>query len=155
MSQNEELSVEATEKHQSHKRSKDESEEGQEESTHERKRQRVFSEQLNQSTNGSKEKPTPYQMISPNDSGIGNSPDKEICSNSEFLKQISEKLHKQKEPHVHQASGLECILRFNIHLKQAGGLISLELTYLGGSAGKNGLGQLLLFMRNQLTNPTI
>ncbi|XP_047485546.1 RNA N6-adenosine-methyltransferase mettl16-like isoform X2 [Penaeus chinensis] len=153
---NEEFSVEeATEKHQSHKRSKDESEEGQEESTHERKKQRVFSEPLNQSTNGSEEKPTPYQMISPNDSGIGNSPDKEICSNSEFLKQISEKLHKQKEPHVHQAGGLECILRFNVHLKQTGGLISLELTYLGGSAGKNGLAQILLFMRNQLTNPTI
>lgn len=156
MNQNEELSVEqATERQQTHKRSKDECEESQEESTHERKKQKVFSEQLNQSTNGSEEKPIPYHMLSPNDSGIGNSPDKEISSNSEFLKQISEKLHKQKEPHVHQAGGLECILRFNIHLKQAGGLISLELTYLGGSASKNGLGQLLLFMRNQLTNPTI
>nr|XP_027218981.1 U6 small nuclear RNA (adenine-(43)-N(6))-methyltransferase-like [Penaeus vannamei] len=156
MNQNEELSVEqATERQQTHKRSKDECEESQEESTHERKKQKVFSEQLNKSTNGSEEKPIPYHMLSPNDSGIGNSPDKEISSNSEFLKQISEKLHKQKKPHVHQAGGLECILRFNIHLKQAGGLISLELTYLGGSASKNGLGQLLLFMRNQLTNPTI
>lgn len=158
MNQNEAHSIEEpVEKQQPQKRSKDECEgEDQEESSHERKKPKISSEELNQSANGSEEKPTPYQISSPNDSGIGNSPDKEICSSSDFLRQISEKLHKEKEePHVPQAGGLECILRFNIHLKQAGGLISLELTYLGGSAGKNGLGQLLLFMRNQLTNPTI
>lgn len=50
---------------------------------------------------------------------------------------------------------LESILRCNLQVKQSGALISLEAFYLGGSSGKDGLNQLLQFMRNQLTKPTV
>lgn len=50
---------------------------------------------------------------------------------------------------------LESILRCNLQVKQSGALISLEAFYLGGSSGKDGLNQLLQFMRNQLAKPTV
>lgn len=50
---------------------------------------------------------------------------------------------------------LNCILRCNLQVKQNGGLIKLEAFYQSGSAGKDGLNQILQFMRNQLTNPTL
>lgn len=47
--------------------------------------------------------------------------------------------------------GLKCILRCNFQVKQTGGLISVEAYYLGGSCGKDGLNQLVQYMRNQLS----
>lgn len=49
--------------------------------------------------------------------------------------------------------GLKCILRCNFQVKQTGGLISVEAYYLGGSCGKDGLNQLVQYMRNQLSQP--
>uniref|UniRef100_A0A0P4VQM9 U6 snRNA m(6)A methyltransferase n=1 Tax=Scylla olivacea TaxID=85551 RepID=A0A0P4VQM9_SCYOL len=49
--------------------------------------------------------------------------------------------------------GLKCLLRCNFQVKQTGGLISVEAHYLGGSLGKDGLNQLVQYMRNQLTYP--
>lgn len=49
--------------------------------------------------------------------------------------------------------GLKCILRCNFQVKQTGGLISVEAYYLGGSSGKDGLNQLVQYMRNQLSQP--
>lgn len=49
------------------------------------------------------------------------------------------------------SGGLECILKAKLQLKQCGALISLEAFYLKGSAGKDGLNQVLQYMKNQLT----
>ncbi|XP_050717977.1 RNA N6-adenosine-methyltransferase METTL16-like [Eriocheir sinensis] len=49
--------------------------------------------------------------------------------------------------------GLKCILRCNLQVKQTGGLISVEAYYLGGSCGKEGLNQMIQYMRNQLSQP--
>lgn len=49
--------------------------------------------------------------------------------------------------------GLKCILRCNLQVKQTGGLISMEAYYLGGSCGKEGLNQMVQYMRNQLSQP--
>lgn len=49
--------------------------------------------------------------------------------------------------------GLKCILKCNFQVKQTGGLISVEAYYLGGSCGKDGLNQLVQYMRNQLSQP--
>ncbi|KAG7163978.1 RNA N6-adenosine-methyltransferase METTL16-like [Homarus americanus] len=48
----------------------------------------------------------------------------------------------------------DCILRCNFQVKQLGRLINMEAYFLDGSSGKDGLNQLLQFMRNQLTKPT-
>ncbi|XP_064092323.1 RNA N6-adenosine-methyltransferase mettl16-like isoform X2 [Macrobrachium nipponense] len=48
------------------------------------------------------------------------------------------------------SGGLECILKAKLQLKQCGALISLEAFYLKGSAGKDGLNQILQYMKNQL-----
>lgn len=47
------------------------------------------------------------------------------------------------------------ILQFNLQVKLTGSVIKLEAYYHSGSAGKDGLNQMLQFMRNQLTNPTL
>lgn len=49
--------------------------------------------------------------------------------------------------------GLKCLLRCNFQVKQTGGLISVEAYYLGGSLGKDGLNQLVQYMKNKLTYP--
>ncbi|XP_071524224.1 RNA N(6)-adenosine-methyltransferase METTL16 isoform X1 [Panulirus ornatus] len=88
-------------------------------------------------------------------------------ANSEALTEISESIVEEQKLEITQEKDkqqdlkkckverLECILRCNLQIKQSGGLISLEAVYLSGSHGKDGLNQLLQFMRNQLTKPVL
>ncbi|CAL4159102.1 unnamed protein product [Meganyctiphanes norvegica] len=79
---------------------------------------------------------------SPNDSGIEGSPDGPTGSSGSL------------NPSIGNAqlgiSGPECVMRCNFHIKQTGGQISLEATFLGGSLGKDGLNQLMQYIKNQI-----
>lgn len=79
--------------------------------------------------------------FSSNDSGNGGSPvDPSDLSISE-----------QNDPAVSLGiSGPECVMRCNFHIKQTGGQISLEAIFLGGSLGKDGLNQLIQYIKNQI-----
>ncbi|XP_045622199.1 RNA N6-adenosine-methyltransferase METTL16 isoform X2 [Procambarus clarkii] len=88
-----------------------------------------------------------------------NSPDTESQATTphNHAQQSSKLIQDREEPMLNtgKVERLECILRCNLQMKQSGALVSMEAYYLDGSAGKDGLNQLLQFMRNQLLRPTV
>lgn len=79
---------------------------------------------------------------SPNDSGIGGSP----VGPSD----VSGTVGPSNDSPTLGISGPECVMRCNFHIKQTGGQISLEAIFLGGSLGKDGLNQLIQYIKNQI-----
>ncbi|XP_068236173.1 RNA N6-adenosine-methyltransferase mettl16 [Palaemon carinicauda] len=71
--------------------------------------------------------------------------------NNEFCKTTKAQNLNQNSSLEGGSGGLECILKAKLQVKQCGALISLEAFYLRGQAGKDGLNQILQYMKNQLT----
>merc|ERR1712179_308303 len=78
---------------------------------------------------------------SSNDSGIEGSPAGPVGSSA-----VADGIGKAPQG----STGPECLMRCNFHIKQTNGQISLEATIIGGSLGKDGLNQLLQYIKNQI-----